>query len=54
MKRESGGTGLGLAISDRIVAEHGGTMDFASKAGHGTTVRVAFPVQTKVPEKRGA
>jgi signal transduction histidine kinase len=52
-KREIGGTGLGLAISDRIVAEHGGHMEYVSAEGHGTTVRVAFPVQTKVTEKRG-
>jgi signal transduction histidine kinase len=53
MKRESGGTGLGLAISDRIVAEHGGNMDFVSTVGHGTTVRASFPVKTRVTEKRG-
>jgi polar amino acid transport system substrate-binding protein len=53
MKRESGGTGLGLAISDRIVTEHGGSIVFESTVGHGTTVRVSFPVKTKVTEKRG-
>jgi signal transduction histidine kinase len=42
-RREQGGTGLGLAICDRIVRDHGGSMHFFSKAGHGTTVRLTFP-----------
>ena len=55
-RRERGGTGLGLAISDRIVKDHGGTLNFKSTPGKGTTVRVTFPllrdplsVETKVP-----
>ncbi|MCB2145160.1 MAG: cache domain-containing protein [Deltaproteobacteria bacterium] len=54
-RRERGGTGLGLAISDRIVKDHGGTLNFKSTPGKGTTVRVTFPllrdphrVETKV------
>ncbi len=46
-KRESGGTGLGLAITDRIVQAHGGTMEFASTPGQGTTVTVRFPVHSE-------
>jgi signal transduction histidine kinase len=37
------GTGLGLAIVRDVVAAHGGTVDFASGAGEGTTVRLRFP-----------
>ena len=48
-RREQGGTGLGLAISDRIVKDHGGTMNYKSTPGKGTTVRVAFPLATRVP-----
>jgi signal transduction histidine kinase len=38
-----GGTGLGLAIAKRIVSDHGGTLEVASEAGIGTTVRVSLP-----------
>jgi signal transduction histidine kinase len=37
------GTGLGLGISRRIVAEHGGRMDFVSTPGAGTRVTVTLP-----------
>ena len=46
-KRDSGGTGLGLAISDKIVQDHGGTLEFETEVGKGTTVRVAFPLETE-------
>ncbi len=39
----SGGSGLGLAIVDRIVADHGGTMNIRSTEGQGTTVSVTIP-----------
>ncbi len=45
-RREQGGTGLGLAISDRIVRDHGGTLEFESTPNKGTTVRVTFPLET--------
>lgn len=43
-KRESGGTGLGLSVSATIVQQHGGTLDFDSTPGEGTTVTLALPV----------
>jgi len=42
-KREQGGTGLGLSLSERIVTGHGGSLDFTSEYGNGTTVRLALP-----------
>ena len=46
-KRDDGGTGLGLAISDKIVQDHGGTLEFDSRTGKGTTVRAIFPLKPK-------
>jgi signal transduction histidine kinase len=43
-KLDSGGTGLGLSISDSIVRDHGGTLEFSSVAGEGTTFVVRLPV----------
>ena len=37
------GTGLGMAISYRIVQEHGGRIDVASRAGAGTVITVTLP-----------
>ena len=37
------GTGLGLMISKRIVSDHGGTIDAASRPGDGTTFTVRLP-----------
>jgi two-component system sensor histidine kinase BaeS len=39
----SNGSGLGLAIARDVVVAHGGTIDIASEAGEGTTVRVELP-----------
>jgi len=37
------GAGLGLSIAYRIVREHGGSMEFKSKVGKGTTFILKFP-----------
>jgi polar amino acid transport system substrate-binding protein len=42
-KQDQGGTGLGLSVSAGIVKEHGGTLEFNSSPGSGTTVTLTLP-----------
>jgi len=42
-KRDSNGTGLGLSISDTIIRNHGGSLDFKSSQGKGTTATILLP-----------
>lgn len=45
------GTGLGLSISREIVEDkHGGSMDFESEAGAGTTFHIRLPLTPGVPQ----
>lgn len=43
------GTGLGLSVSYGIIQKHGGTINFKSKEGEGTTFKVIFPINLKNP-----
>jgi polar amino acid transport system substrate-binding protein len=49
-KRDTGGTGLGLSVSAGIVKEHGGSLQFSSDPGAGTTVVLTLPVE-RGPQK---
>jgi two-component system NtrC family sensor kinase len=42
-KPEGRGTGLGLPVCKQIVEEHGGTIDFLSEIGKGTTFKFNLP-----------
>lgn len=44
---KDGGVGLGLPIVQRMVLEHGGSMDINSEPGAGTCVRISFPSITR-------
>ena len=43
------GTGLGLMICHRVVSEHGGTIEVASRPGRGATFRLRLPVEPPAP-----
>src|SRR5262249_4318480 len=40
-----GGAGIGLSMALRIIDLHRGTLQIASRVGHGATVRVTIPVK---------
>ncbi len=49
------GTGQGLAISrDIIVQKHGGSLDFETRAGEGTTFTITMPIQDTKAIKEAA
>jgi signal transduction histidine kinase len=50
LDRKYEGTGLGLTLTQRFLALHGGTLDFESEPGAGTTVVVTFPKERVLAE----
>jgi heavy metal sensor kinase len=49
--RGSGGAGLGLSIVKAICSAHAGTVSLTSREGTGTTLRVALPLNSRLPPK---
>jgi signal transduction histidine kinase len=47
------GTGLGLFVTRKLVVDHGGTVDFVSTPGQGTTFRVRLPVAPRPVVRAG-
>jgi len=41
---KKGGLGLGLPLAKKVVEEHGGRIEFISKKGQGSEVRIYLPV----------
>ena len=50
-KRESKGVGLGLSVVYGIIAQHGGTIEFESEEGTGTTVIITLPTIKSRPDE---
>ncbi len=48
------GSGLGMIIVQRIVRAHGGRIEIESRVGHGTTVRLWFPLHERQRRLLGA
>jgi two-component system, NtrC family, sensor histidine kinase HydH len=48
------GTGLGLSVTRRIIHEHGGSLDFTSQPGHGTTFTIRLPINEPSATRNGS
>lgn len=44
-----GGTGLGVVLAQGVITQHGGTIDYASQLGRGTTVTIRLPTRPSMP-----
>jgi signal transduction histidine kinase len=53
LNRRYEGVGLGLALTRELIALHGGTLEFDSAVGIGTTATILFPAG-RIMERRAA
>jgi signal transduction histidine kinase/ActR/RegA family two-component response regulator len=49
-KSQRGGSGLGLPMVYGVMQRQEGTIEIDSKPGHGTTIRLGFPIRSSSPE----
>ena len=42
-----GGTGLGVVLAQSVITQHGGTLDYKSTVGQGTTATITLPTEAK-------
>jgi len=45
------GTGLGLFVTRKLILDHGGSIDFQSELGAGTTFRMRLPIMERPPRE---
>ena len=50
---KEGGTGLGLALTQKIVEDHGGTIDVRSAPSAGALFRIVLPLMPDAPRDAG-
>ena len=43
-----GGTGLGVVLAQSVITQHGGTLEYKSALGQGTTATILLPQQIPV------
>ena len=48
------GTGLGVVLAQSVITQHGGTLDYKSTVGHGTTATILLPVQSSASPEPAA